>query len=247
MQAKKYYGQHFLQDDFVIQKILAEVNPKIDDCMIEIGPGLGAITKTLMPHVKNLTALEIDKDCVDQLISVQGLELIHQDALVFAWHECKPNTRVVGNLPYNIATEIFFACLKSKNISDMHFMMQKEVAARLVASPGNKAYSKLSVMMQMQAKVTELFDIEPISFNPAPKVMSTFCRIKPINDLWVRSNIDLIDKIVSAAFAQRRKQCHHNLKKWFSKEDLERLGINPKFRAENLGLRDYKKLVQSIA
>lgn len=246
MRAKKHFGQHFLHDDFVLQKIISEINPSSKDTMIEIGPGLGAMTKYLLPTVNKLTAIEIDLDCVHALENITDLTVIHQDALCYPWQSCPINTRVVGNLPYNVATEIFFACLQSDKITDMHFMMQKEVAARLVATPNCKAYGKLSVMMQMQANVTELFDIAPESFRPEPKVISTFCRIVPNNDPWVKKNIEFINKIVTMAFSQRRKQCHHNLKQLFSKQALETLGINPQSRAENLSINDYKKLVQSI-
>ena len=246
MRAKKQYGQHFLHDQAVLAKIVAAIDPKSSDIMLEIGPGRGAMTEHLMPLVQQLTAVEVDVDCV-QFLAGWPINLLHADILEFDWSSLAENTRVVGNLPYNIATEIFFLCLGANAITDMHFMMQLEVAQRLVAKPGTKAYGKLSVMLQMQSEVELLFEIGPESFTPAPQVMSAFCRLKPKHDPWVGANIVLLDQIVTAAFMRRRKQCHHNLKRWFQKSDLISLGINPEFRAENLTLNDYKNLVQSIA
>ena len=247
MQAKKQYGQHFLKDQQVLADILKAIAPEVSDRMIEIGPGLGAMTKILLPFLKELTAIEIDKDCIAKLSTLENLAIIHEDVLNFNWQDLSHKTRVVGNLPYNIATEIFFLCLSSENISDMHFMMQAEVAQRLIAQPSTKAYGRLTVMMQMQADVDLLFNIPPQAFRPEPKVMSSFCRILPNNDTWFKDNQKLIYQVVTAAFSRRRKQCHHNLKRWFTKSDLEYVGILPEFRAENITVNQYKKLVQSIA
>lgn len=246
MQAKKQYGQHFLKDQQILAEILKTIAPEASDHMIEIGPGLGAMTKILLPFLKELTAIEIDIDCVEKLRSLANLTIINQDVLNFNWQDLSHKTRVVGNLPYNIATEIFFICLAADNISDMHFMMQAEVAQRLIAQPSTKAYGRLTVMMQMQADVELLFNIPPQAFRPEPKVMSSFCRILPNNDTWFKDNKKLVDQVVTAAFSRRRKQCHHNLKRWFTKSDLESLGILPELRAENLTVSQYKKLVQSI-
>lgn len=247
MKAKKHFGQHFLNDPKTLDCIVNAISPCKSDNFLEIGPGRGALTKLLLPLVQNFSAVEVDYDCVNYLKDWQGLNLYHDDILKFNWSDVKQNTRVVGNLPYNIATEIFFICFeKSDLVKDMHFMMQREVALRLVATPGTKAYGRLSVMAQIRSDINKLFDIAPTCFTPAPKVISSFCLLKPKQHQLQNTLISLIDKIVTKAFSQRRKQCHHTLKHWFSKQDLLLLGVDPTWRPENISVELYIKLANSL-
>lgn len=246
MRAKKHLGQHFLNDVFVLSEIIYNVQPKRDQSFVEIGPGYGALTKMLAPMLKSLSVIEIDSDCMGELEKLSNLVVYNQDVLKFNWHNIAANTRVVGNLPYNIATEIFFICLEASNVSDMHFMMQKEVANRLIATHNSKSYGKLSVMMQAQAEIELLFDIPPEAFSPPPKVMSSFCKITPKSEKMTIAQLRLLDKIVSAAFSRRRKQCHHNLKIWCSKSDLEGFGIDPSLRAENISVAQYINMAKHL-
>ena len=247
MKAKKHLGQHFLTDLFILSEIICAIQPKKTENILEIGPGYGALTKMLAPLVDKLSVIEIDQDCLETLNKFDNLIIHHQDVLEFDWSKIKPKSRIVGNLPYNIATEIFFKCLHAKdNILDMHFMMQKEVASRLIANPGTKAYGKLTVMMQTQASVEVLFDIPPQAFDPMPKVMSSFCRIEPKRTISCNKKLLLLEKIVTAAFSRRRKQCHHNLKPWFKKSDLESLDISPNLRAEDITVEQYESMVDNL-
>ena len=247
MKAKKHFGQHFLHDRRIIDKIIAAIAPSDTQALFEIGPGYGALTVPMLEKISNLSVIEIDADCVAYLSANTKLKIFHEDALKFDWCSLPKGSRVFGNLPYNVATEIFFRCLDvSDLISDMHFMMQKEVALRLIAEPGTKAYSRLSVMMQVRADIEKLFDIEAGSFRPAPKVVSSFCRITPKSAQLSPQQVKVLDNVVTAAFSRRRKQIHHNLKRWFKKVELENMGIKPDLRAEDISVNEYKNMVNNI-
>ncbi len=249
-QTKKRFGQHFLSDLSVIQKIIYAVSPKSDDKLVEIGPGLGALTFPLLEYIDKLDVVEIDRDVVQRLQQKnQGKLTIHNvDALRFDFSSLldKENDklRVVGNLPYNISTPLIFSLLEHRNhIKDMHFMLQKEVVDRLTAVPGGKDYGRLSVMVQYFCQTEYLFYVSPAAFSPPPKVDSAVLKIKPWDKLpHVSKNHDYLSKLVKEAFSKRRKTLRNSLKSFLTVEQIESVGIDPNLRPEQLSVEDYVNL-----
>lgn len=255
---RKRFGQNFLVDAYIIQKIInvLNLNSNTPTRVIEIGPGHGALTKPLMNTVKELTVVEIDRDLAEKLakeyINQSGLTIICEDALKFDFSSLcddSPNTKlkIIGNLPYNISTPLLFHLFRYNNhIQDMHFMLQKEVVDRMVALPNSKEYGRLSVMTQYFCEAQALFLVPPTAFSPAPKVQSAIVRLTPhlqFNTLahgeaWSK----IFDQTVKAAFSQRRKTLSNALKEMISKEALTQLNINPLLRAENLEVKDYIRI-----
>jgi 16S rRNA (adenine1518-N6/adenine1519-N6)-dimethyltransferase len=247
---RKRFGQHFLADTAVVQQIINGIAVGESDHMVEIGPGLGVMTEAILPLARYLDAVELDRDLVSKL--GQSLPLgkftIHSaDALKFDFcslvkeHE---KLRVVGNLPYNISTPLIFRLLEQLQcIEDMHFMLQKEVVNRLAASPGHGSYGKLSVMVQYYCRVEKLFDVAPEAFSPPPKVDSSVVRLiphpKPPVDVHDK---ETFDKLVTAAFAQRRKTLRNNLKSLIDADQMQAAGIDPGRRAETLTLQEFATL-----
>jgi 16S rRNA (adenine1518-N6/adenine1519-N6)-dimethyltransferase len=252
--ARKRFGQHFLHDQNIIHKIISALNPKPGENIIEIGPGQGALTLPLLKRCQKLTAIELDRDLIPILqhksSSLGELSLVNQDVLTFELSELAltPPYRLVGNLPYNISTPLMFHLLKSSSlISDMIFMLQKEVAQRIIATPHNKLYGKLSVMLQYYCASEYLFDVPPGCFSPPPKVDSAVIRLRPYATPPVAVNdIDLLETVVSAAFNQRRKTITNSLKNLLDKGKIAALGIDPTARAENLTLQDFVQLTQAM-
>jgi len=259
---KKRFGQHFLHDYRVIQKLIYEVNPKPSDLMVEIGPGLGALTFPLLDTIDQLHVVEIDRDVIKHLEQKNNPKLkIHSvDALEYDFSKLTENSeeplRVVGNLPYNISTPLIFHLLEPLSntnkeesaITDMHFMLQNEVVERITAKPGSKSFGRLSVMVQYYCETEYLFFVGPESFNPPPKVDSAILRLTP----WLKRPYQAIDdkqlsKVVAQAFSMRRKTLRNNLKKIISAEQIEGLGIDPSHRAETLGVEDFVKLSNLIS
>ena len=248
---RKRYGQNFLKDSSVVQHIISAIVPAKSDHFVEIGPGLGVLTEALLPHVKYLDAVEIDRDLVQKL-KVSTLPLgnfaIHSaDALSFNFCELQKGgdkLRVVGNLPYNISTPLLFHLLEQLScIVDMHFMLQKEVVDRMAAKPATKDYGKLSVMVQLHCQVEKLFDVGPEAFTPAPKVNSAVVRLVPYTNCPVQiKSFKNFEIIVSAAFAQRRKTLHNNMKELIQDEQMYALGIDPSRRGETLSLEDFARI-----
>lgn len=258
-QAKKRFGQNFLIDDMIIERIVDSINPQRDDRIIEIGPGLGAITRLLLQRTDSLDVIELDRDIIPKLLfncREEGTPIIHEmDVLKFNFEEFKNNNnaqkklRVVGNLPYNISTPVLFLLLKTReNIQDMHFMLQKEVVERIAAQHGNRTYGRLSVMIQTYFKATPLFLVPPHSFSPAPKVDSAILRLIP-DDTFSRKIKDhkSYEDLIRLAFSQRRKTLKNNLKNLYSSEQIIAAGINPTQRAEELSVDDFIRLHTSIA
>jgi len=251
--ARKRFGQHFLHDRNIITKLINAISPKKDDFLLEIGPGQGALTFPLLQACQYLTAIELDRDLIpilQQKSSEFGeLELINQDILKFELETLKLHApiRLVGNLPYNISTPLMFHLLKSVElIQDMHFMVQKEVAQRIVANAGEPHYSRLSVMMQYFCQCQFLFGVAPGCFSPPPKVDSSIIRLVPhIQKDTEVNDFDLFSLIVKSAFNQRRKTIINSLKKVVDPSIISELGINPKSRAENLFLQDYAAISQA--
>jgi len=246
---KKRFGQHFLNDFSVIEKLIFEINPNPDDKIVEIGPGLGALTFPMLDKINALDVVEIDRDVIARLKQKNDPKLTTHgvDALKFDFaslQEDQAKLRIVGNLPYNISTPLIFHLLDFKyKISDMHFMLQNEVVKRITAEPNSKAYGRLSVMVQYHCKTEYLFFVGPESFDPPPKVDSAILRLSPWQDQPHQAkNEKHLSEIVAQAFSMRRKTLRNNLKKIISAEQIEELGIDPSRRAENLAISDFVKL-----
>ncbi len=253
---KKSLGQHFLVDQTVVDRLLHCLQPRTGDHLVEIGPGRCALTKPLLQHLRELSAIqfdviEFDRDLIEPLIVLQKTNpffKVHEaDALDFDFSVLKKDThllRIVGNLPYNISTPLLFHLLQwADSIQDMLFMLQKEVVDRLVAPPDSEHYGRLSVMMQYHSAATRLFDVPPAAFNPPPKVMSSVVYIKPHVVLPVVANdYRHFFELVKLAFNQRRKTLRNSLKTMVNDDDWAKLAISPQCRAENLSVADFVKM-----
>ena len=247
--AKKRFGQNFLTDLAVIASLVDAINPHKNQSIVEIGPGLGALTKPLLKKIDHLHVVEIDRDIVSWMQAeyakpsyVNNKISIHNvDALKFDFSQLGRQLRVTGNLPYNISTPILFHLLDNlAHITDMHFMLQKEVVERMVASPSTPAYGRLSVMLQYYLNMEYLITVPPEAFEPAPKVESAFVRCVPHASLpFIAKDTALFAKIVMAAFGQRRKTIRNTLKDFLSDGDFEQLKISSQMRAENLSVSDF--------
>jgi len=256
-QARKRFGQNFLQDQNIIRNILLNINPKVGDNIAEIGPGLGAITQHLLSATDgHLNVVEIDRDLVQvlktQFFNYPELQIHQGDALKFDFSQLVENDsklRIVGNLPYNISTPLIFHLLSfSGKVKDMHFMLQKEVVDRMAAGPGDSAYGRLGIMVQYHCKVESLFKVPPTAFDPQPKVDSAIVRLTPYDTL-PHPAIDhkQLSSLVTTAFNQRRKTIRNNLKKLISGEQLEALGIDPGLRPENLSLENFVTISDTLS
>ncbi len=254
--ARKRFGQNFLHDPQVIDKIVRAIHPKPQDHLVEIGPGQGAITDQLLTTAGQLDAVELDRDLVKLLENrygnYSGFRLHSADALKFDF--CKladagEKLRVIGNLPYNISTPLLFHLLENNQcIQDMHFMLQKEVVERMVAGPGSKTYGRLSVMLQAVCKVQMLFPIGPGAFQPAPKVESAFVRLIPHEKPpFPIDDPALFAKVVTQAFSQRRKTLRNTLKGLISEEVMQNCGIDPSIRAEQLSVKEFACLGNALS
>lgn len=257
--AKKRLGQNFLVDPNIIRHIVESINPQAEDRVIEIGPGLGAITKPLLERLNKLEVIEFDDDVIPDLIKTcapVGQPVIHKmDVLKFdftLFMNESPTTnklRIVGNLPYNISTAVLFHLLKHRSvIEDMHFMLQKEVVERIIAPSGQRDYGRLSVMLQTYFKVTALFTVSAQCFRPIPKVESAILRLVPDNKHSNQiKNPDQFEDLVRQAFSQRRKTLRNTLKKLCTPEQILAANIDPSQRAETLQVEDFLRLHQLIS
>jgi len=250
-QAKKRFGQNFLHDPGVIQRIIDSINPKPDEHLVEIGPGQGAITRELLKRAGRLDAVELDRDLIHPLAvscaDLGELNIYNSDALRFDFSSLATDgrpLRLVGNLPYNISTPILFHLLQyADSIRDMHFMLQKEVVDRMAAGPGSKTYGRLSVMMQAWCNIEALFEIGPGAFKPAPKVDSAIVRLVPYREPpHPIDDAACFAQLVTSAFAQRRKTLRNSLSKLMDAEQISAAGIDPTLRAERLSLGDFARL-----
>ncbi len=253
--ARKRFGQHFLVDEQVIQRIVNAINPQPGQHLVEIGPGLGVLTREVLPRVGRMQAVELDRDLVPKLAKACGnlgeLEIFSHDALRFDFCSLSPpgeTRRVIGNLPYNISTPLLFHLLEQKAcIADMVFMLQKEVVDRLAAGPGSGSYGRLSVMVQYHCQVQHLFDVPPLAFDPPPKVDSAVLRLVPYAEPPVQVNtLDKLELVVSRSFAQRRKTLRNNLKGLLDDVQLNTLEIDPARRAETLSLAEFARIANSL-
>jgi 16S rRNA (adenine1518-N6/adenine1519-N6)-dimethyltransferase len=255
--AKKRFGQNFLTDQGVIYSLVEAISPKEDDIMVEIGPGLGALTQPLLKKLNHLHVVEIDRDIITWMESFypkDKLTIHNSDALKFNFAELatlspENKIRVTGNLPYNISTPILFHLLSNiENIIDMHFMLQKEVVERMVAAPSTSEYGRLSVMLQYRLKMEYLITVPPEAFDPAPKVESAFVRCVPHKSLpYPAKNEALFAKIVTAAFGQRRKTLRNTLKEYLDDAGFKAIGIDSGLRAENLSVEQFVSITNFLA
>ena len=247
---RKRFGQNFLQDRGVIERILRSISPGPRQTLVEIGPGMGAITLPLLQAAGRLHVVELDHDLIAPLArsgaGLGELQIHNADALTFEFCRLSEGTRLrlVGNLPYNISTPILVRLLEQAEcIADMHFMLQKEVVDRMAAEPGGKAYGRLSVMLQSRCLVEPLFAIGPEAFRPVPKVNSALVRVTPYQA--PQFSIDdriLFNRIVAQAFSQRRKTLRNSLQKLIPAALMQSAGIDPQLRAERLEIADFVRL-----
>lgn len=248
---RKRFGQNFLQSPLIIEHIIAALHLQPDDNVVEIGPGMGAITQPLLQRLNKLTAIEIDRDLQAHLGSTMGsnLQLLNADALKVDYRLLGENLRIIGNLPYNISTPLLIHLLSFTNIiADMHFMLQKEVVERLAADTGTRDFGRLSVMIQYHCEVEYLFDVPPESFHPVPKVDSAVVRLTP----WQTSPFPIVDigelqSLVARAFSMRRKTLANNLKPVLSAARLTELNIDPGLRPEQISVMDYVKMTNYLS
>ncbi len=239
---KKHFGQHFLHDAAILQRIVQAIAPQSGERVIEIGPGDGALTLPLLRALGRMSVIELDRDLIPRLRTaadgVGELDIVNADVLRVDLAALGDGTplRVVGNLPYNISSPILFHCLDHLDvIRDMHFMLQKEVVDRMAAAPGSKVYGRLSVMLQLACRVEPLIEVPPQAFRPPPKVDSAVVRLTPLPAAR-RPQVDatLIARVVRAAFGQRRKTLANALRDVLPVERIEAAGIDPRARAEQL-------------
>ncbi|NOT68244.1 MAG: 16S rRNA (adenine(1518)-N(6)/adenine(1519)-N(6))-dimethyltransferase RsmA [Methylophilaceae bacterium] len=250
--AKKRFGQNFLTDQSVISNLIYAITPQPSQTFVEIGPGLGALTKPLLAHLPHLHVVEIDRDIVawmQQHYAAEKLTIHNVDALKFDFTHVGAQLRVVGNLPYNISTPILFHLLENvSHITDMHFMLQKEVVERMVAAPSTPAYGRLSVMLQYRLAMEYLLTVPPEAFEPAPKVESAFVRAIPHASLpYPAKDEALFAKVVLSAFGQRRKTLRNTLKGLLDDDGFAALNISPQLRAENLSVAQFVAIANHLA
>ncbi len=247
---RKRFGQHFLVDDAVIEAIVAAVDPRPGEAIVEIGPGLGALTRPLLERCGALIAIELDRDLAARLRALPGLVVVQDDVLrvdfgALAASRGATRLRIVGNLPYNISTPILFHLLDAaEHIADQHVMLQREVALRMAAAPGGRDYGRLSVMLQWRYAIEPVLDVAAAAFDPPPKVESAVVRMTP---KAAAPGVDAatLGEIVRVAFSQRRKLLRHTLGRW-----LEERGAAGSFdtqrRAEEVPVEEYLRLAASL-
>lgn len=255
---RKRFGQNFLIDQNVIENIVHLIHPKPKDAMVEIGPGLGALTKPILEQIDHLDVIEIDRDLAQALTlhSMQSgqahkITVHQQDALTFdfakLYHQQK--LRIVGNLPYNISTPLLFYLLNfGPIIQDMHFMLQQEVVDRMTAQPNTKAYGRLSIMIQAQCQTQSLLTVDSKAFHPAPKVRSKIIRLTPHQTApYPVSDFQTLANVTTEAFNQRRKIIHNALKHYLTDSDYTKLNIKPTLRPEALTVQDFINISNYIS
>ena len=252
--ARKRFGQNFLTDDRIIQRIVDVIDPRDEQLILEIGPGRAALTLPLARSGAEMVLLELDRDLAHGLetrfAGSDHISVISGDALKLDFSEVSDDRpfRLVGNLPYNISTPLLFHVLQwSELIIDMHFMLQQEVVNRMAAVPGTKAWGKLSVMCQYHCTVTPLFNVPPEAFRPAPKVQSSIVRLTPHDQPPVSiDRLDVFEKFLSRVFSQRRKTLRNSLRGVLDTSSIEAAGIDPGLRPEMLSLEQFAVLYRRL-
>ncbi|MDD2864787.1 MAG: 16S rRNA (adenine(1518)-N(6)/adenine(1519)-N(6))-dimethyltransferase RsmA [Methylococcales bacterium] len=255
-QARKRFGQNFLQDQNIINNIIGSAMIRSGENWVEIGAGQGALTQPLLQKVSHLDVVELDRDLVTLLqhkfVDYKNLTIHSSDALRFDFSSLAPNgekLHVIGNLPYNISTPLMFHLLETTDcIADMLFMLQKEVVNRICAEPNGKSYGRLGVMMQYYCSTEWLFDVPPESFNPVPQVMSAIVRLVPHEKPPVEvDDVKMLARVVSEAFSQRRKTLRNSLGKSLTEAEILELEIDANLRAENISLAEFAKLANALS
>lgn len=255
---RKRFGQHFLNDQGIIERIVTAIRPHADDQVVEIGPGTGVLTRPLLSRLTQLHVIELDRDLAARLraahaephLYVHEIDVLKMDFASLQANMPNPNKKlkVIGNLPYNISTPLIFHLLAAVGqISEMVFMVQKEVADRMAAETGSKAYGRLSVMLQYLCETEFLFDVPPEAFDPPPKVMSSVIRLIPREATSHLVDSLLFEKLVKQAFSQRRKTLRNVLKGIATEEDMQAVAINATARSETLSLDDYVRLANHLS
>ena len=258
--ARKRFGQNFLHDDYVIGQIVSAINPQHEQNLVEIGPGLGALTDPVCDEVEALTVIELDRDLAKRLrehpFNGDKLTVIEQDAMTMDFTELAKTMpvkdkglRVFGNLPYNISTPLMFHLFShAACVDDMHFMLQKEVVNRLAAGHGSKSYGRLSVMAQYYCKVMPVLNVPPGAFKPPPKVDSAVVRLIPHKTPPVDVvSVATLERGCAQEFNQRRKTIRNSLKESLTEAQISALGINPTVRAEVLSLQDFATIANAVS
>ena len=248
MKTRRRFGQHFLHDPGVRKRIVEAIAPAPGDAFVEIGPGEGALTRPLLERLRHLTAIEIDRDLAARLgreFSPQRLSVVCANALDFDFSAFPSGLRIVGNLPYNISTPLLFHLARfAGRVRDMHFMLQREVVARMVAKPSTPDYGRLSVMLQTRFAMERLFNVAAGAFRPPPKVDSAVVRMVPLRER-IQCDEAVFEKIVREAFSARRKILRNALP--LGPQDYAELGIDPGLRPENLAPADYVRIARRAA
>ncbi len=255
MAVRKRFGQHFLHDQNVVRRIIDAVAPSPADRVVEVGPGRGALTWALLERAKRLEAIEIDRDLAADLQAdprAAQLALHVQDVLDTDFTALRgdgPPLRIVGNLPYNISTPLLFRLLQHRAaITDMHFMLQREVVERMAALHGTKDYGRLTVMLAAYAEVDHLFDVGPGAFRPPPKVWSAIVRLRPsATPRFAIGNDRALRTVVSAAFSHRRKTLRNGLKGLLTDVEISDCGVDPELRPEKIAPVDWGRLAARYA
>lgn len=250
--ARRRFGQNFLVDTHYIERIVDAVDPQPGDNLVEIGPGLAALTGRLIARAGRISAVEIDRDLAARLradFTPAQLHLVEADALEFDFAALGPRLRVVGNLPYNISSPLLFhlAAFQSQ-LTDLHVMLQKEVVARMTAAPATPDYGRLSVMLQATFAITRLFIVPPGAFRPVPKIDSALARLTPLGAQRPHiADVALFSRVVAAAFSQRRKTLRNALSSVCDSTAMGRAGIDPGARGETLSVAQFVRLANMLA
>ena len=251
---RKRFGQNFLTDDVVLHDIISSIAPAADDAMVEIGPGLAAMTARLLEQLRHLHVVELDRDLVERLkkrFSAERLTVHSADALKFDFASIPVpegrKLRVVGNLPYNISSPLLFHLAEiATQVQDQHFMLQKEVVERMVAEPGGKAYGRLSVMLQWRYHMELLFVVPPTAFDPPPQVDSAIVRMIPLAQPMACEQA-LLEQVVTKAFSQRRKVIRNCVAGLFTEDELRQAGVDPQARPEAVPVEQFVALAKLLA
>ena len=248
---RKRFGQNFLNDEPVIAAIIAAIAPQPRDLVVEIGPGLGALTRPLAGALEHLHVIEIDRDIIAWLRTEfpAARVTVHEgDALDFDFGTLGASLRVVGNLPYNISTPLLFHLARHAGIvRDIHVMLQKEVVERMIAAPSTSEYGRLSVMLQYRFEMERILDVPAAAFKPVPKVESAVVRLTPYPRLPHPARDETaLGKIVAAAFSQRRKTLRNSLRGYFDAAQFARLGVDAGLRAQDLGVADFVRMADAV-
>jgi 16S rRNA (adenine1518-N6/adenine1519-N6)-dimethyltransferase len=264
-QARKRFGQHFLADESVVDAIVRAIDPQPGDAMVEIGPGLSALTAPLLDRLDRLTVVELDRDLARRLRGRWGedrLRVVEADALTVDFGDLAADAgsdpaaagaarlRVVGNLPYNISSPLLFHLLRwAGQVRDQHFMLQREVIDRMVARPGDSQYGRLSVMLQARYRMTHLFDVPPEAFDPPPRVMSAVVRMRPLAPDTLRQPRDMrvFERLVARVFEQRRKMIRGSLGAWAEWLDWDALGVAPTARPQELTVAQFMDMADALS